>query len=607
MATIEDQASTAKLAADIVLGTERRGHSVEDKKRIKEARSALLLRNAEEAINIAKGSGSSNLSSNLREFGEQFGLPITVTMTDASGQAVEVTQRRTQESQDRLTRYDNGLNVALGFIDLQRGFNSAPPETQREIQSQVRELLLRDNGPLGKAFSNLSGEARNAAIVKVLKDPDFAKYVSEELTSIQGMKLTALNTYYDAVARQRGFLFTRGQRNEQVHVMDEINSASHKILDDVRNNRDLNRGQRGPQVKEADRQIGDFGRRLRTLEAERQALLSAATPDAARLRAITKEQEIYARQIAVLRRGNQEFLPSVKSLEDLRLQRAQEAINVRRQYGQEHTDEEETNIAITQIQGNRETEEENITQAMESVLARAAYRKMLTDLQESMKVIQEQEPEMKAEEGKALEEALVSHMDNTRWRKKVEKKRRGFLGFFRKKREDIRANTEQVTRDFDLLYKRGPEVLLRRVLRGVRIPEAGGFPRMLTTEQIDELMEDHEFVHSWGDEAARQVITRRSFFRPYKPSEVYHLMNTSWGKGMFKEAYDTNEGFRTQIRTLNDLREVDWDSPSWRQKFADAASRDSGLLHLFPSSMRWAGEVPAQVEQIIDRRSAMAA
>lgn len=593
--TTQEHAVTAKVAADIVLGIEGHEHSGGEKKRKREARSALLLRKPEKALAAMEGV-QADVGANLKKLGEQFGLG---RVDPDSGRI----HGRSLEAQARFDRYDNALNDALAFVDLQRGFDKLSPEKQNAIQKQVKELLLRDRGTLGQAFAGLSDEARNAAVVKALQNPSLAKYIREGLVAQQAQQFSVgAEQYNGAVGQYRTHVATASARGGlETQVATNVASAE-EILTEIRAGRPLTDGHRGPQLMETDEALGRLEAQIAKTELRRRNLMAlpVSLDQQRELKTILEDQSRYANQIANIRIANQEKLPSVSDAEDRNIKRRQELIDVQRNNRTELTQQdvlwENLHHALTQ----RVIEEESMASNMEGVISQAVYKQLLTDQQNAMKILQEQESEIAAEERKAIIEGLVSNIENTRWRKKVMRKR----GFFRRKREELLVNTEKVDQDFNLLLKRGPDVLLRRVLRGVRTHGEGGFPQTLSTHQIDELMEDHDFVHKWGHAVAEQAMAQRSLFRQYRPSEIHHFMNTSWGKEMLMHAYRSNEEYRAQLGALGDAGEVDFYDPSFRNKFAQAASQNPALLFFPRTTLRWA--IPSAA-QVVDRPQALAA
>jgi hypothetical protein len=588
-----------KLAADVVLGTERSGHSAEDHGRIRKARKALLERDSNEALDVAKGTPV-NVGINLRQIGAQFGIERGI---DASGRPI-----RSPEAQDRYDRYTGALDRALRIVDLQKGYNSLTLDEKNNAVEEARKVLLHDRGALGRRFAELSEDEQRAKIAKILEEPDFARYVRDELVELQGQQLTMTSseTFYNNLQNIQALASTQAGRQDVFSRIRENAQQAFELLDDIRNGNPLTSGQRGPQLQETERAIRKLQGEMRSLSILKNALQgrAAAGPlsseDRILLQHVLNEQNKYAQQIVQVRIANQEKLPSVRQAEEHAIQRYQELIDVADQEARNQIQQQAAQESRSNILTGRNIEEEQIAANMEGVFARAAYRKLLTDYQEAVRITAAQEPGLKENFTKKVNEGLAHQLENIRWRKRVQRRRKGIFGFFRKKREDLAANTMQINQDASLLFRRGPEELLQRVLRGVRVKGEGGFPRSLTSEQINKMMEDKDFVEKWGSEVAQQVMARKSMYAGYTPTEVHYFLNTKWGKEAMRKAMDENEDFRTVINHLSDQGIVNFDSPGFQDKFAHWAAQRPGTLVFPKTSFSWAAN-GGHIDQIVDR------
>jgi len=599
------------IAANMALGIENDGHSEHDKKLLKKAQVALYVhKDAESALAAAQGDAV-DVFMHLGQLGETFGLPRPVR--DRSGKIQRNPdgslrmERRDDRSERRYNRYKDALRNAKRFIELREGFDKVPPEKRDDIRGELRELLLRDRGAVGKKFRDLPPEARNDAVDSVLNDPDIARYVRDELVMLQGKNLSMRQRkeYLEQVAARASLVDTRDQNDQLVAAATTNAQSADALLTAMRTPGPLIGGrasppvlspeQRGIQVAEAENEIKNIRVNIGLINLE----LARGGLGRDQLAAKLDERRALLEQITTLTRNNQALLPTVVGAEDSNLTRRQQEIALIRQRAGETVQELSSSSDIGDFEREREEEEETITSALEGVFSRAAYRKILTDFQTSLRVVGEQQPIV---EGKFMEEVnkgIVNHLDNRRWRKKVLKRKKGFFGFLRKKQEDLVIDTAQVKQDSDILFKRGPEVLLRRVLRGVRIPEDGGFPRSLTTEQIDEMMDEKEFVEKWGEVVATQVMGRKQMFDGYKPTEIHYLINTGWGRKAIEEAYEKDEEYRRFVNTFEGMGAMNFNSQTYQEQFARWAAQFPGSL-IFSSPYRWAAD-GGHIDKIVDR------
>jgi len=613
-------AERQSIAANMALGVEHDGHSEHDKKLLKKAKVALYVhKDAESALLAAQGDAV-DVFMHLGQLGETMGLPHAVK--DRSGNIVRNpdgslrVERRPGRSQERYKRYTEALHNARRFIELREGYDKVPGVQQEKIRGELKELLKRDRGAIGKKFRHLPSEtARDDAVIKVLQDPDIARYVRDELVMLQGKNLSMRQRkeYLEQVAARAQLVDTHEESDKLVSEAGGNTQSASQLLASIRgvDGADptlLTVAQKGPQVVAIEKQIEKLQENLSVLQGQvpesvssgRLVSSGATSMGNEAVSANIAQQQLIRNQINELSRNLIALLPSVAGAEDSNLTRRQQEIALIRQRAAETANELSANAEIGDMEREREEEEEEITSALEGVFARAAYRKILTDFQTSLRVVGEQQPVVEGKFMEAIDKGIVNHLENKRWRKKVLKKRKGIFGFLRKKQEDLVIDTERVRQDSDLLFKRGPEVLLRRVLRGVRVPQDGGFPRSLTTEQIDDLMDEKEFVEKWGGVVAGQVMGRKQLFDGYRPTEVHHFMDTEWGKEAMHKAYATDESYRAFINMFADNGVVNFDSPTFRNKLAEWAAQFPGSL-IFPrTSFRWAAD-GGHVDQIVDR------
>jgi len=595
----EKQAKRQALAAEVVLGTEG-SRSAEEHHQIRSARVALAMRNdAEGALQIAQGRPM-EVGSNLRKKGESIGL---VRAVNTAGETV-----RTPDAQDRYDRYKNALAAAEAFVDLQRGYEQVPQGRKDEIIEQTRLLLLSDRGGLGRHIAQLTEAEGKKKIDELLKDKDYARYVRDELVALQGQQftITSTETYYANMSNQRVLQQTYGDREA---ILNQVFQSAQHALDDlqnIRNGNPLSPGQIGSR-EDSDKAIAILVEGVDKLIDVRDAIQNKVVggqvlnpEDRILLQHVIAEQNKYAQQIVRVHMDNQGRLPTAEAEEERFQKRANEYILARQQEIRNRVQGQRVDEDRQTILEDRGIEEEELTRSMESVFVRAAYKKLLTDLNTSVELLKAQEPETEAEFIKAVTDGIADHLENTRWRKKVLKRRKGLFGFFRKKQEDLAIDTAKVRQESDLLFKRGPEVLLRRVLRGVRIRESGGFPRALTVEQIDEMMENEHFVETWKEEVAGQVMGRKQMFDGYRPTEIHHFLNTKWGRETMEKAYNKDEEYRAFLSFFAEKGVVNFDSPTFKDKFAQWAAQHPGSLFFPKTSFRWAAD-GGHINQVVDR------
>lgn len=577
------------LSSAVVLG-ERRGGIAglppQDQARWERARATRNTDKFSDSLReLAEISESSeDLVAKARLTVEQFGIT----------RKADGTKNRIGIEKTRYDRADKGLVATEAFLT--RGYANVDAAAQTQIRAWIEQRAA--NLPnFGQEFQRLSPTAKTAHIDQILADPQFKTYVKDQLEKLTTRTLTPdediikaqrkgelaahdgmvaaalptdiqadLNRTRQALADLRGgavrmspdVINQLNQANAEIGLAKAAKTAAQKEFDDAKNAR--------------DQALNTAGTDKGLIRDARQVY---AEESSAAQRKITTAQDTLTRQQTTIAQLNQLHLanqPKPTDYEQVIDTRRQQMLEAAREAVKMPFKEQEKRGVSKDIEKTRASEEEAYAKAVENIFANAYQLKTAADLQNAFTALEANEPEILSETTRQAREGFKKQL-NARWERQIPRNR----GILRGRKNEAVIDKRAVDRDFNQLLRTGPEAGIRAILTRIR-PTPDGLRAPLTPDQINELMQDTQFVEGMSDQYMNGILSRRMLIQKIRPGEVHQIVNSSWGKEIIGKAIQTNQEYRSNLSQLIGSEDLDLDKTDVRSRFSKEVRKHPGLL-----------------------------
>ncbi|MBI2036691.1 hypothetical protein HYT17_03615 [Candidatus Microgenomates bacterium] len=187
----------------------------------------------------------------------------------------------------------------------------------------------------------------------------------------------------------------------------------------------------------------------------------------------------------------------------------------------------------------RTSRETDLVNGYKNLIREAAAAAFQADLETSSQKANEELEVLKQQTADQNEKAVYGAVQ-TRWLGPLQ--HRGIL-----RRVDFHPiNRERVNADMRILMDQtqGPDQLMRNILGATRNPATNA---IYTTAEINDLMNNKDFVDKMQPEVIKQLLGRRALTGGFVQEDLHVIFNSQWGAGLAEKALEKNTEFRNLV------------------------------------------------------------
>src|SRR3989344_5859158 len=463
--------------------------------------------------------------------------------------------KRSPEQQRRFEEANrwNTLNQAL----VEKGIDSLSPDQRKNAIDQVRDVLKR-LPEAERLWWNLSVDQINDEVTRLLKDPDFIARIREARSEATGeSRIISI----DVVAAQAKLEATKTKKGQAERSLAHNNGERDNVTARLEQfeDRTATGGSKGTKLQELEkleREAPDQTARLEELERlseEAQARLrdlentqlafavkGKALPEmASQLGDKRAEVDKYRREISTIRRdlSIREALQREKAeLQETRGQLEQQRIDLEKAVNETIRDHSLAQAELDGVSLERSQAEEEFVAGLRNVLRDGTFAYLEDKITNAEQSLNEMLKEEIAQTQDTAEKAFISGIRGRYVGKPQKERRGGFLGVGAK---DVWVpglpKGEVIDGDYQKYVESGNSLhVVKGLLDAGRDPTPG--ERLLTDEQVTNLLTDKEFIEKMGPRAIEELLRARLKTGDITENEATIIANYDGGAAAIEAA-----------------------------------------------------------------------